>query len=112
MKVIYADALKQALQAHYETVEQDFSVSDSFRAGVIVGLEVAAFEIDDAKPIDSKPEVHAYWWWEDLDEYWVCSHCNNGESSEKRKYCPDCGARMDEPACGPEYCEIGGDEGA
>lgn len=45
--------------------------------------------------VDAVPVVHAYWWYDDLDGIWLCSHCNSGESVEQRKYCPYCGAQMD-----------------
>lgn len=64
--------------------------------------------------VDAVPVVHAYWWYEDLDGIWLCSHCNSGESVVRRQYCPDCGARMDadSPTCGSDYCEIGGEDDA
>ena len=48
--------------------------------------------VEDAPTVDAAPVVHAYWWYEDLDGLWCCSHCNGGEVVNQRKYCPDCGA--------------------
>jgi uncharacterized Zn-finger protein len=58
-------------------------------------------EVDHAPTIEAKPVVRAYW------KNWgcqgtVCSNCHGRvlyeceEHEEKSKYCPHCGAQMDE----------------
>lgn len=59
--------------------------------------------------VDAVPIRHGYWI--DRDGQYECSECHN-ISCCKGKYCTDCGAKMDDssPTCGPDYCEIGGDD--
>lgn len=52
--------------------------------------------MEEAPAVDAAPVVHAYWWYEDLDGLWLCSNCNGGELVNQKKYCPDCGALMQE----------------
>jgi transcription initiation factor IIE alpha subunit len=60
------------------------------------------YEINNAPTVDAVPVKHGKWLPENrtMDAYWVCSCC--GFPSEAHgafkiyKYCPNCGARMDE----------------
>ena len=38
------------------------------------------------------PVKHGHWIWE--DHYLVCSEC--GKENDRKNYCPNCGAKMDE----------------
>ena len=54
--------------------------------------------INEATVVDAVEVVHAYWNGDEPGD-WHCSHC--GESAadggfEQTKYCPNCGAKMDE----------------
>lgn len=61
MRLIDADAYKQALQAHYSTIEQDCTCDETYREGCKAGLEAALFEVNDAPTIEigRKRESHA-----------------------------------------------------
>lgn len=39
------------------------------------------------------PVIHAHW--EDCSNGWMCSNCQR-DSSHDTRYCPHCGAKMDE----------------
>lgn len=54
MRLIDADALKQALQSHYDTIGQDCTYDPVYRAGCLAGLEAATFEINCAATIEPK----------------------------------------------------------
>ena len=57
--------------------------------------------MEDCKPCDVAPVVHAYWSEENLGivSLYRCSKCGNKGGSYiyplEFKYCPDCGAKMD-----------------
>lgn len=38
-----------------------------------------------------------------------CSECGAQAAESYMDFCPHCGAKMDAPTCGPDYCEIGGE---
>lgn len=44
------------------------------------------------KPIEAEPVKYGRWIWK--DHYLVCSEC--GKENDRKNYCPNCGARMDE----------------
>lgn len=52
--------------------------------------------------IEAKPVVHAHWVWDKKNKCWSCSACEGTDSnnysciSVDSKYCPNCGAQMDE----------------
>ena len=50
--------------------------------------------------LDYAPVIHAHWILTKEEEgysYCLCSHCNESHGKELIKFCPNCGARMDEP---------------
>ena len=59
-------------------------------------------DIKNAPSVDAEPIRHGYWYFLQYDVNpkignWHCSVCNNiPKSLEKEKYCPNCGAKMDE----------------
>ena len=66
---------------------------------------VSRFEIENAPTIDAEPVVHAHWIRKRStpfsgDNDWECSNCGNGCRLDigyrPKKYCGDCGAKMDE----------------
>ena len=60
--------------------------------------------IDRTPTADVQPVIHAHWETTKLTSKWifVCSHCHDGwyeryeDDNIIWKYCPDCGAKMDE----------------
>ena len=56
--------------------------------------------VETAPTIEAKPVVHAHWEGKPLAGYATvrCSACNScfSENNGRWKYCPDCGAQMDE----------------
>jgi NADH pyrophosphatase NudC (nudix superfamily) len=67
------------------TQHEDIGYERGYRDGYAEALEVT----DDAEPVK-----HGHWIW-DSDRFWHCSVCNE-YSSWTYKYCPHCGAKMDE----------------
>lgn len=55
LKLIDVDALKMEMQSHFDVVEQECSMSDEYREGVVAGLNAAMFEIDLAPTIEAIP---------------------------------------------------------
>lgn len=55
LKLTDVDALKMEMQSHFDVVEQDCSMSDEYREGVVAGLDAAMFEIDSAPTIEAIP---------------------------------------------------------
>ena len=47
---------------------------------------------------ETAPVVHGRWTWDVDRELYVCSACGGGLWWTPPRYCPDCGARMDEEA--------------
>ena len=72
------------------------------RCGYVQVVDVGS--IEDAPTIEAKPVVHAYWIEQIIDggQELMCSNCgeyalmNDEFYSEFSKYCPYCGAQMDE----------------
>ena len=63
---------------------------------------VTAKILDEVSPIQASSSdnsiviyrvIHAHW--EDCSNGWMCSNCQRGSSHDTR-YCPHCGAKMDE----------------
>ena len=69
---------------------------DSFDSGVLYAMNL----MDDQPTIDAAPVVHGHWIGKPLAGYSTvkCSACGSAfmENNGKWKYCPDCGAKMDE----------------
>ena len=60
------------------------------------------FMIADAPTVEAEPVKHGRWIWNDAG-YYECSNCEYIDSNniidilnDEYKYCPNCGARMDE----------------
>lgn len=90
MKLIDADALLVALRDYWAegTNETGMEVLDK----IIVSLE--------NKGADAEPVKHGMWIdeaedWRNQIEWFKCSQCDF-PTSTAYKYCPNCGARMDE----------------
>lgn len=99
MRLIDADALKLGLQSHFETVEQDTTMSSDFQSGAISGLEAAEFEIRCSPTINAASIIYAYWEEElERERKWHCSNCGTvqGVACIVMNYCPHCGAKMAE----------------
>ena len=51
--------------------------------------------------VDAVEVVHGKWIWDELNECWVCSNCEDSALNNYRwqsvdsNYCPNCGAKMD-----------------
>ncbi len=99
MKLIDADALAR------EMYHKSFEVDDGrnvWNSGLWIRYKIFEEAIRDAPTIDAEPVRHGKWLPENrtMDAYWVCSCC--GFPSEAHgafkiyKFCPNCGARMDE----------------
>lgn len=74
---------------------------DEFRACTIKTMKMIILDmIDDAPTADATPVVHGHWIGKPLAGYSTvkCSACGSAfvENNGKWKYCPDCGAKMDE----------------
>lgn len=109
MQLIDADALKLELQGHFETVEQDTTMSSEFQSGALMGLEAAEFAIRCTPSIDAAPVVHGRWvkmtgmMPPEYHGHYNCSECgwhmkglrNSWTREEELSYCPNCGAKMD-----------------
>ena len=74
--------------------------------------------MENAPAVDATPVVHGHWIRHETEDGnfsgYDCSECGIwiifGASQGRARFCPDCGARMDDsPACGSDYCEIEGD---
>lgn len=66
----------------------------AYNDGLIAAMNaVAAVPAADVAPI-----VHAHWiWGKQILNRQVCSHCSASfDSLENDRYCPNCGAKMDE----------------
>lgn len=52
----------------------------------------------DTKPADVAPAVHGHWKYVEDDVYtcYKCSACGSTLAGDKSRYCPGCGAKMDE----------------
>ena len=97
MRLIDAEALKhKRVIAIYGNLEQGLEERE------VVYVE----DIDNAPTIEAKPIVHAHWeeWYPPKEfiltgeeKLFVCSNCTaKFETVENSKFCPWCGAQMDE----------------
>ena len=97
-RLIDAEALKRSI------IKQLVDSKKSKRHGV---LEIVGECIDYAPTVEAKPVVHAHWEYMGKNEYcdsiFACTNCNYDMGttqgyapSENIKYCPYCGATMDE----------------
>lgn len=90
-------------KALWKNVEKLPSVLDANNGWLIKKTSVLA-KIEDATTVEAKPVVHAHWLEQIIDggQELMCSNCgeyalmNDEFYSEFSKYCPYCGAQMDE----------------
>lgn len=105
MRLIDADALLDAICGC-------FNIMEAQGIDVTVARTIAKGIIDAAPAVDAAPVVHARWTTNrtlEHDGEWYCTNCDYEPTVfENTNYCPHCGAKMDAPTCGPDYCEIGG----
>lgn len=96
MRLVDADKYKEELLSGYmaATAEND--------ERAVAAYEDALGCLDSAPTIEAEPVVHAHWEWvADLERPGIrtlsCSHCHGKRwAHEEHKYCPHCGAKMDE----------------
>lgn len=89
--LISRSELKKVLKRWAEIYRDDITVN------AFVGLGVAAVELRKAPAIDAVPVVHARWI-HDINNLYGCSECMARETmshKKLKKFCPNCGARMD-----------------
>lgn len=102
MRLIDADDLIKAFEA-LDLMNGQYAESFSNMAGNrSMGIESAINYIENAKTIDAKPIVHAYWIKQER-EIFKCSNCGNyldfrGVNAGRgdANYCPNCGTKMEE----------------
>lgn len=92
MKLIDADALKQTFCAECDRTQCEDCVID--------------YHFEHLAPtVDAEPVRHGHWCFVEYPDgyyHWECSECNKWfkedsmSLSEEWKYCPNCGATMDE----------------
>ena len=121
MRLIDAEAFKQAVKEGFEHLEKRFGNRESVSINPYVALctieETFLGSIDRTPAIEAKPVVHAHWVTDfDFDPeeeqelyFYFCSKCKNELFGNKEdfKYCPYCGAQMDEN----HIAEVGKKEG-
>lgn len=59
------------------------------------GIETAICRVRESPTLDYEPVVHAHWIDADYGKWKKCSHCFR-KNQYYSKYCPWCGAKMDE----------------
>lgn len=104
MRLINADAAFDALD---EKIPQDADLS-----GYVQGLmDAMQYIVNNAPEIDAVPVTHAHWIvrqefhdahgaeWEPV--FYECSCCGKATEDDS-PYCPECGARMDQPEVAEE----------
>ena len=84
MRLIDANALIEVMYRH-KTVSRDISVP------------TAVHMIDEAPTVEAVPVVHGHWRKDDRIYLGTCSECGDTWGSvDQMRYCPSCGAKMDE----------------
>lgn len=87
MRLVDADAATRAL---------DNVLAEELAPAEVVLINFAKSIVSGALTVD--PFIHTSWKRE-IDEfgcYWSCSNCGNFSYHGKTRYCPHCGAKMDE----------------
>ena len=103
MRLIDAEALKEIIKERRTNIEKDHGIEVGFAIGMLIACETI---IDKQPTIEAKPVVHAHWVTDfDFDPeeeqelyFYFCSNCKDSLFGDKEdfKYCPYCGAQMDE----------------
>ena len=90
MRLIDADALKEKFQECFNSI----TVSNPFITGVKSGYESAGYWIDETPTVEERKHGH---WITKKAWHVECSECHYVSESicEVKKYCPNCGAKMD-----------------
>ena len=113
MRLIDADALEKYVNCTDEAIEAaaEEIISNEVMRGIAIKIakdlrETVTTDINEQPTIDAEPVVHAHWIeteekYEDERcrySYWMCSNCNTWLSGRYGlyRYCPNCGAIMDE----------------
>ena len=99
IEYIRKDVALDALKAQADTMRAWVERYDEQRRGILTAVNI----IEDVKPDDVVPVVHAYWIRHDdadvVEGYYVpeyeCSKCRAWKKDDS-DFCPDCGAKMDE----------------
>ena len=97
-RYIDAEHLKETLNSIRTIIEKDYGSS----ANIVIGcLNAACNEVDREPTADVEPIRHAHWIEQGRGYNWsfVCSQCGHVDGfpfNERMKYCPNCGAYMDE----------------
>lgn len=103
MRLIDADALKKTLKA--VLMQSIFSdADDEEKQAIKIGEKVVRELVDLLPTIDAVPVVHARWEESEYrDEKYRCSACGGAcwyydyqGAVARSRFCPNCGARMDE----------------
>lgn len=99
-ELISKAALKKEIQDVVLTVA-DTPLSNDYTSKLVLKMgELFRKKIDDAPVVDAEPVRHGRWAHLGGDE-WCCSHCSDVIHTEgswekpTKKYCSECGAKMD-----------------
>lgn len=74
------------------------AIEGSEDEGVLRALDDVRLAINSEPAAHVAPVVHAHWKYVDDDVYtcYKCSACGSTLAGDKSRYCPGCGAKMDE----------------
>ena len=90
-----------------EKLESFVKGNEDYREGFFDGAMCVLNAVDTMPTIEAKPVVHAHWEFMGYDDHgdsiYACTNCNynvaataDHRPSKNIKYCPFCGAQMDE----------------
>ncbi|MDD6879547.1 MAG: hypothetical protein PUD59_04905 [bacterium] len=99
VRLIDANALRKNLSSRYmnELYPDWITLPELTKMRIEMLAKEFRFAIDHAITIDAVPVVHARWV-HDINNLYGCSACLGRETMSHRKlkkYCPNCGAKMD-----------------
>ena len=74
------------------------AIEGSEDEGVLRALDDVRLAINSEPAANVEPVVHGHWKYVDDDVYtcYKCSACGSTLAGDKSRYCPGCGAKMDE----------------
>lgn len=90
----YGEAIKTTPLVSVPTADAELTfeqVEEYCRKRCLVVVDGALFNEMKSR-WSAEPVKHGRWVWK--DHYLVCSEC--GEENDRKNYCPNCGAKMDE----------------
>ena len=101
VRLIDANELKDGLEHHFKYTDQKYENERQWAIGYNAGLNRALYSIAYAKTIDPESlRPHGKWIGKPIAGYGIvrCSNCRSifMENSGKWRYCPNCGAKMEE----------------